>query len=600
MNNFIETVLLFVFSLTVYLANRLTISSGDSVPSTLLAFNLLENHTLYFDSFRESYLCVNINCYFFTETNNGHLISTYSIGTAIITFPLYVIFYIYLKLTEYLSVPIDLTSATFEVHRLFFEKLAASITTAFTVSIFYLSLRLKFNRELSLVTTFIFAFATNTWITSSQGLWQHGISNLVLVSIIFCLLKVNRATKQHQNKWLILAGIACGFLPGIRPTSAVYSIAAIMYSVFSYRWKAVFLFCGLITAVPSIIWNIYYFNNSLVGVYSTMFSELPDSDSLYSLNNLIDSSLGTLISPGRGLFIFSPIVLYAVLGAYQLWKNRYDKDKKLIVCMSIAGFILLCNYCIFRYWWAGHSYGPRFMTDILPIFCYLISYSLVNISPKALANNKIISFKLFISITLVLFSTLVQIAGAFGFNPGYLWNSIPLNVDVYHYRLWDIKDSQIERNMRALLNQIIKPKFDNATYIQGLDGIIQKITDEQDQPIEVLMSVQPGYKKIFKANLQNTGVSRWVGYKSAVAIGETRIRVRFLDENNNLISEERMYISGSPRTNEFVKAIGLINFPQEPGKYILKFDLIAEGVSEFTRSNDKSIYVINVDVFKPT
>jgi hypothetical protein len=198
-----------------------------------------------------------------------------------------------------------------------------------------------------------------------------------------------------------------------------------------------------------------------------------------------------------------------------------------------------------------------------------------------------------------LFSTLVQLAGAFGYNPGVLWNPIPLNVDLHHHRLWDIKDSQIERNMRALLNQIIKPNFDNATYIQGLDGVIQQITDEQDQPIQSLISVPPGYVQVFKANLKNTGVSRWVGYKSAVAIGETRIRGRFLDEKNNLISEVRMFVSGNPRTNELVNAIGSINFPPEPGKYQLNFDLIAEGVSEFPKINDKSLYVINVDVIKP-
>jgi hypothetical protein len=593
----VETILLFVFSLLVYLANGATISSGDTAPNTLLAFNLLENHTLHLDAFRESYLSTVSygKGYFFAEANNGHLTSAYPIGTAIVTFPLYVIFYVYLKLTEYLSLPIDLTSVSFEVHRLFFEKLAGSITTAFTVSIFYLSLRLKFKRGLSLVTTFIFAFATNTWMTSSQGLWQHGISNLALVSTIFCLLRANRATKHHRNKWLILAGIACGLLPGIRPTSAVYTIAAIIYSVFTYGWQAIFLLWGLITAVPSIVWNLYYFNN-LVGGYSSshFFSESP-----YSFNNFIESSLGTLISPGRGLLIFSPIVVYSVLGAYQLCQRKYNQDDKLIACMSVAGFILLFSYFFYHFWWAGHSYGPRFMTDILPIFCYLISYYLENVFPRLLPNYKIISFHLFVFITLGLFSTLVQLSGAFGYNVGAFWNAIPLNVDLYHHRLWDIKDSQIERNMRALLNKIIKPNFDNAIYIQGLDGVIQQITDEQDQPIQLLISVPSGYVQVFKANLKNTGVSRWVGYKSAVAIGETRIRGRFLDEKNNLISEVRMFISGNPRTNELVKAIGSINFPPEPGNYKLNFDLIAEGVREFPKINDKSLYVVNVDVIKP-
>lgn len=50
-----EIMLLFFICIGVYLANGETISSGDAVPNTLLAFNLLENHTLHLDAFRASY-----------------------------------------------------------------------------------------------------------------------------------------------------------------------------------------------------------------------------------------------------------------------------------------------------------------------------------------------------------------------------------------------------------------------------------------------------------------------------------------------------------------------------------------------------------------
>lgn len=577
------------------MANGVTIGSGDSIPNSLLAFNLLENHNLNFDAFRTSYLCSQSysNCYFFLEANNGHLSSLYPIGSAIITFPLYLIFYIYLKLTNYISVPIDLTSASFEVHRLFFEKLAASITTAITVSIFYLSLRLKFKRGLSLLATLIFAFATNTWMTSSQGLWQHGISNLALVSIVFCLLKANRAPENNQKIWLLLAGLVCGLLPGIRPTTTLYAIAAILYSVFIYRFKAIFLLCGLITAIPSFIWNLYYFNN-LTGGYSALLSTSPY---IFSLNHFINASLGTLISPSRGLLIFSPIVLYSFLGAYQVFKLRSHRDEKLIGCMTIAGLLLLLSYFFYRIWWGGHSYGPRFMTDLMPIFCYLISYFLASSNISTLLKfKKFINAKLLVFITLLIFSTFTQFVGAFGTNPGLMWNPIPLDVEIDHQRLWTIKDNQIERNFRALLNPIIQPRINNQVYIKGLDGLIKQITDENDRAIDPGISVQPGSRKLLKASLENTGVSRWFGYRSALKKGETRVRGRFFDLDNNQISEVRLFISGNPKKNELTNAIGYINFPQEPGRYKLVLDLIAEGISEFPKTDNKLPYVLNINI----
>jgi len=584
----VKTILIFLICSIVYLVNGVTISSGDTVPNTILAFNLLENHTLHLDAFRNSYFVDLGAFYSFAEGNNGHLSSKYPIGPAIVTFPLYVLFYVYLKLIYYLaSIPtIDLTSPTFEVYRLFFEKLAATITTACTVVIFYLSARLKFPQYISLISSFIFAFATNTWMISSQGLWQHGISNLALVSTIFCLLKANRTSKFSQKIWLVLAGVACGLLPGIRPTSTLFSIAAILYSIFIYRSRSVFLFLGLVSAVPSLAWNLYYFGN-LTGGYSKMF---PTPPYLFTLKNFIGISSGILISPSRGLIVFSPIVLYSLPGAYKIFKLRFGRDEKLIGCLAISALLLLTSYCFYIVWWAGYSYGPRFTTDILPVACYLINYYCLDLQENFSKNTKKNSIYVCF-IILIIYSTFTQFVGAFGSNPGILWNPIPLDLDPqYLYRLWDLRDSQIQRNANALFHKIIKPPTEEQAYAQGLSGVIKQITDEKNIPLGSLISAKPASKRLIKAHLENTGVSQWFGYESALEKGEVRVRCRFYDTKNQQIKDERLYISGTPRQNEMASAIGSISFPEKLGTYKLTFDLVAEGVGEFPKNN-------NVDQF---
>ncbi len=591
-----EVLLIFLVCIIVYLANGTTINPGDTVPNTLLAFNLFENHTLNLDIFRKSHFCVPDCPYFFAEGNYGHLSYTYPIGPALITLPLYVFFYGYLKLIHhYALVPLDITSVSFEVYRFFFEKLAATITTASTVVIFYLSLRLKFNRTISLISTFIFAFATNTWMTSSQTLWQHSISNLALVIIVFCLLKANHTSEKQQRAWLVIAGIACGLLPGIRPTSTIYAIAAVVYSVFTYRSQSIFLLSGLLSALPSISWNLYYFGNMFSGGYSKMF---PNSPYIFTFNNFISTSLGILVSPSRGLLIFSPILLYALPGTFQLFKLRFGKDEKLLGCMLMASIVLLTSYCFYSIWWAGHSYGPRFLTDILPIVCFVISYALATHKAKLLQTRTIFTIKFLVFVTLLIISIFTQVVGAFGANPGVNWDATPLDVDKTHnQKLWNLQDSQIERNFKSVFHKIIKPATENPAYVEGLSGSIKQVFNENN-PVVVnsLISVAPSAEISIKANVENTGKSRWFGYESALEKGEVRIRGRFYDAHNTQLSETRLYVSGTPKLNESTHAIGTITFPKQPGMYKFLLDLVAEGIGEFPHVPGKSPYLLYINV----
>ncbi|MFM7428108.1 MAG: hypothetical protein ACKO7W_24445, partial [Elainella sp.] len=99
--------------------------STDNVPHTLLAFNWLENHTLNLDALRDSYLVKrgDGDPHYFLEAANGHLTSTYPVGTALVTLPFYMLFFGYLKLVALLqggSAGLNLASPEFDPTRLFF------------------------------------------------------------------------------------------------------------------------------------------------------------------------------------------------------------------------------------------------------------------------------------------------------------------------------------------------------------------------------------------------------------------------------------------------------------------------------------------------
>lgn len=590
-NNKSIALLIFIVCLTIYLINGRTISSGDSIPNTVLIFNLLENHTFNLDAFRESYFVERGVYYSFVESPNGHLTSVYPIGVALLTSPLYVIFYIYLKIFH---ISINFTHESFEVYRVMFEKIAAAITTAISVVFFYWASSFKFKKSVALFSTFIFAFATNTWIISSQGLWQHGLSNLSVTIIIFCLIKANY-TNRKNSKIIILTivGIFCGLLPIIRPTSTLFLIATLLYSLAIYRAYSIFLILGMVSAIPGFLWNYYYFGN-FVGGYSSISTPLYS----FTLKTFVEASLGTLISPSRGLFIFSPIILYSFFGAYKVFKLRAYKDEKLVGSMSFAALGLFFSYCFYIFWWAGYCYGPRFMTDILPVTCYLINYYIDDLSnPLNLFQNQgfIDKSKKLLFLLIVMISFFVQIVGAFG-EKGLYWSISPLKLEQYPSRLWHVKDNQIERHTQALFHQVFPPHVKAPKYISGLSGSIKQVTYNGNQPLSPNFSVAAQSQVLLEAEVENTGYSQWFGYESAVEKGEIRVRLLFLNNKNEIKSEQYLYVSGTPKKSEKTQAIGSIVFPDQPGRYQIKFDLVSDQVYIFPKPPGDSVNELEIQV----
>ena len=586
--------IIFIICLFVYLVNERTIGSGDTVPNSILAFNLLENHTLNFENLRGTYLEKFAGGYFFIDSIQGKLTSIYPIGTAIITFPFYLIFYLYLKIS---SIPVDLTSNDFESYRLLFEKLAATLTTSIAVVFFYLASRLKFQRKISIISTIIYAFATSVWSINSQAMWQHTALNMALIVTIYCLLKANRVREKNEIMLLLIAGFFAGLLPGIRPTAALFTMAAIAYSFLNFRLRSVWFVLGLTSALPSIAWNLYYFGN-LTGGYSKV---LQNPYVIINLQYFIKTGLALLFSPSRGLLFFSPILIFSIFGAYRLFKSRFKKEEKLIGLMTIAAIFIFINYSFYSMWWGGHNYGPRFLTDILPVACYLINYSIVNIFARKKSSARQIVLGFFI-----ILSIYTQVVGVFA-KMGVYWNVYPVNVNLHPQRIWSLKDNQIQRHANGLFHLIFPAPVKNQNYIQEFKGsieqvrVIENLNDKNGRNLNSFDSFKPGDNLLIKANLKNEGKSTWFGYSEALrnTTGETRIAVIFYDEKDVKYQESRLFVYGKTKPNKATTALAYIKFPDRPGNYRLVFSFVVEWIAHISEGGDNSIYESKIKVGSP-
>lgn len=595
----VECSLIFATCVFVYLANNRTITTHDPIPNTLLAFNWIFNHQLNFDNFRGSYF-FNMPVWFFTESPTGHLTSAYPIGTAIVTFPFYLIFSVIRWLDHLIQDPVlrsslysfNIQQAIFDPDRLYYEKLAATLTTSSAVVLFHLAANLKFRKTICLILTFTYAFATQNWVTNSQALLQHTAANLVICGILLCLLKANRTQGRLKKLLLLVAGIFCGLIPGIRPTDTVFSIAAIVYAVFVYRRDCIFLGLGLSSAFISISWNLYYFGTLFLGGYASQTALY-----VFQFKQSIQAFVGLLFSPGRGLFVFSPVLLFMIPGALQIFKLRSKQDEQLLLCLTSAGIALFINYCFFSVWWGAWSYGNRFLADALPIFCFLVGYALTEVIE--LKAHRKTNYQLVCFFSFLLFSTFVQCVGAFTLEFGKLgWDAIPAEIDsntsIGVDRLWRLQDSPIERSVRNLFHDLTGLPATSQSYFDRINGIIEH-AEMLDRPSEnkVILGTSGDFA-LLQVDLQNTGVSDWLGYDTGLQFGSIAVRARFYDQNDKMVKQGAVYIPGVTHPTQRTRATGFITLPSNYGTYRLVLDLVKSQTSADVVGNQYELQV-NID-----
>ncbi|MDD2218084.1 MAG: glycosyltransferase family 39 protein [Eubacteriales bacterium] len=339
------------------------------------------------------------------------------------------------------------------------EKFAASFVTA-TAGIFvYLSLKELIQRRIALIGAIVFAFATDTWTISSQGLWQHGLVELLLSMSIYIIV-VEEKTRSYKH--IMILGILSGLFVFNRPADIIL-LTPILYYVLNLRDRSIAYYLGsmVLSGGLFLFYNVHYFGNIFGGYTILMQGFRIDPKNLISF-------AGLLISPSRGIFIYSPVLIFSILGYMKSQKIKNNNLKKFFLFFGIAILPQTLIYSCFNVWWAGWSYGPRFLTGILPALIIFLGLYMndahINIRRRRRRRNM---FIITIFSILLIWSIFAQIVGAF-YYPNGNWDGNP-NVDQNPEKLWDLNDTQIKRSFDA---GIILPHnlLDRLPFIMPLIG----------------------------------------------------------------------------------------------------------------------------------
>jgi hypothetical protein len=408
-----------ILILTIFIIFSLTTSmtsSGDTFPASVLPYSILHNQTITGDPYQSLFANDPNVSYAFIDIH-GHYFSVFSVVLPIVILPIYATQNFILNV---LSIPVSLSIITVT------GRVVSEIIATLACLFLFLTLRDIVSIRTAFISTIIFAFATETWAISSQALWQHGPIEFFLALMLYLIVKNERSQSAFN---IIGLGIISGLFIFARPSDVALIIPVFLYIVFSCRKKIhYYLVAGVISGLPFLIYNLIIFRS----IFGGEVVSLP----LFHINSqFLINYLGLLVAPNKGLFVYSPILILSVVGYFKL---DQIKDQQIKQVLHYFGPVLLLDiliYSFFSDWIGGYSYGPRYLTGILPILVIYLALFL-----EFIKNSSVSTVKKYCVVSgilaLILISVLIQVIGVFYF-PNITDRGIGSE------NPWDIHNSQI-------------------------------------------------------------------------------------------------------------------------------------------------------------
>jgi hypothetical protein len=329
--------------------------------------------------------------------------------------------------------------------------LTASLLTASAAALVFLTARRRLPVTRALVLAIALGVGTGFWHTVSQTLWQHETAIFGLSLAVFALM---RPVGPSCVLSAVLIGVGLA-LAGTSRFQLSPAIAVLLLGTLACAGlRAALIASAIVVAAAGtlIAANLSWFGHPL-GAMPLLLAQQPTIHRrIGSFGFYPDALGGLLVSPNRGMFVFSPIVLVAVAGIPAALRERWRSPAAWCAAALIAQYIFYGCYAI---WWGGHTYGPRYLLDVLPLA--------VPAAMAALQSFRFPAVTVPLATAALVWSVTTAAIGAF-YHPNGNWNADPADVDRRHARLWDWTDLQIVRCWRAGPSPQNFNLFDRSSY----------------------------------------------------------------------------------------------------------------------------------------
>ena len=426
--------------LVLYNANGREIPNYDSQPTKYAARELLLRGTLSLNYVvgRTPELAKRSA---FVETANGRFRSAYSpvppVMAAAVTWPFWKLGVIDIRAP---LAPGLMAAAT------------SSLLVSLAVVFAFFTSRVRVSPARAFWIAFALGAGTGFWPTASQTLWQHESAIFGLSIAVYFAMTIAR------GGWVrpVLFGTALGLAGASRLQLAPIVVIMLAGAVVFAGWRRAMVAAVFAAAAvtPVLVTNYLWFGSILgaAPLLEALHETVHATSGSFSLQ--ANGFAGLLVSPSRGLLIYSPVVAVALIGAARAMRESWHTPHRWLLLAAAAQFAL---YGLYSVWWGGHTYGPRYMLDVLPLVVPAATFGLEMLRTRP---------RVALASVALAWSIAVSALGAFNYPEGR-WNNQPEDVDLHHERLWDWSDTQIVRTWHGGPSQQNFTLLDMATLRQA-------------------------------------------------------------------------------------------------------------------------------------
>ncbi len=348
------SVFTFVLSAYVFTASADYFSTGDTTIRIELAENIMGRFSVDLHGWRLAYPNHVKKEYFdprISKGRDGKVFSTYLLGQPL------------------LIIPFDYVGQQIAIHFrwpfgpavLWMDRLVGPFSGALEVTLFFLfAARLGYGTRRSLILTGVFAFATSAW-PDAESVLEHTEVTFFLLLAFYAAFRCKQ--QRAGPLYMLLAGIGIGgaaitryqdaFLGALALGLYLLIVGGVRNRLREQIRDYVLVGVGLAPFAALDLWyNWYRFGKvTATGHYETVFG--------YAIWKGV---AGLLVSPGKGLVWYSPVVFLLIFAAPKFYR-RFNALAISFAALA-AGFFLLYGYV--TYWHGDPTWGPRYVYSTLP------------------------------------------------------------------------------------------------------------------------------------------------------------------------------------------------------------------------------------------
>ncbi|MDD4109296.1 MAG: hypothetical protein PHH93_11310 [Prolixibacteraceae bacterium] len=308
-----------------------------------------------------------------TQLNDGNWVIKYWMGLSVLLSPLFFLAHFTSPLLGY---PADGFSFLYQV-----SMTIAGLLYAFAgLYLFFKVLRHFFNRTTSCIVLTLIFFGTNyLHLTAIDGtLLTHNFLFTLYGILTFSTIKWY---DNPRSVYALIIGISMGFIVLVRPSELVCFLIPLLWynkdhnyisgKLTLFRSKFSHVVIALAAVFIVLLPQILYWK-SVTGQY--LFYSYTDPGE--GLDLLSPHTLKFLFSFRKGWLVYTPLMIFAVIGFYYLYK----KNKPVFI--AVTAFVVFDIYLISSYtnwWYAGGSFSSRSLVPAYVLLAIPLGYFIAEI-----------------------------------------------------------------------------------------------------------------------------------------------------------------------------------------------------------------------------